>query len=153
MKVIFNNKYIMNKQLELQLDFQKLTGQKDFSLNRTPTVEERKLRLQLALEELCELADAYGLKHMFNQFLYDCFETEVYKNRGKSRIDTEIYNETEALDAVIDIAVINNGTIICQGQHTIFDKEYVNIDTNNKTKFHKTNAEALQTQFHYSNKQ
>lgn len=133
----------MNKHLELQLAFQKLAGQTVGDINYVPTVEERKLRLKLALEELTELAEAYGLVQYFSN---------ISRTHETTEIDTEEYNAVEALDATVDIAVINNGTIITCGLHNVFDKNYELVDTNNKTKFHTDYLEALKTQKYYTDK-
>lgn len=132
----------MNKQLELQTEFQKLAGQKSFELNQIPDIETRKLRLKLALEELKELANAFGLERTF---------LNLVNNLDNYETDTLEYNQIEVLDALIDIAVINNGSIITCGFETIFDREYENVDKNNKTKFHKDYLEALKTQTYYRN--
>lgn len=134
----------MNKHLELQKQFQELAGQTQFEIDEIPDIETRELRLKLALEELCELAEAFGLVETFSQIMYD-------KSRDVHGIviDTHVYNQTEALDAMIDIAVINNGTIITCGFVEIFDREYENVDTNNKTKFHTDYNEAVKTQSYY----
>ena len=135
----------MNKQLELQKQFQLLAGQTRFGINETPDIETRVLRLKLALEELCELAEAFGLEDTFSSLLQSKIK-DVY---DKIVIDTHVYNQKEALDGLLDIAVINNGTIITCGFEEIFDREYENVDTNNKTKFHTDIDEALKTQDYY----
>ena len=135
----------MNKQLELQKQFQLLAGQTRFGINETPDIETRVLRLKLALEELCELGEAFGLEDTFSSLL----QSKIKDGYDKIVIDTHAYNRKEALDAMIDIAVINNGTIITCGFEEIFDREYENVDTNNKTKFHTDIDEALRTQDYY----
>lgn len=122
----------MNEQLNLQVEFQTLGGQRVGILGYVPTVEERKLRLKLALEELTELAEAYG---MVNYFANLCCELDNQIILQDSE-DNFNYNAVQALDATVDIAVINNGTIITNGHQEIFDEAYNLIDKNNKTKFH-----------------
>lgn len=134
----------MNTHLKLQTRFQQLTGQEIKDINYKMPVIERTLRLKLALEELCELSEAFGLENTFSDMCFD----SMYKNIKKE--DTYIFNQTEVLDALIDIEVINNGTIIACGLETIFDENYKIVDTNNKTKFHKTYLEAVTTQKFYS---
>lgn len=130
----------MNNQLKLQEEFQALGGQTIGKLGYVPTVEERKLRLKLALEELCELAEAYGMINYFMGLMDE-------KATEDSNIDFDSfnYNAIEALDATIDIAVINNGTIITNGHQEIFDKGYELVDANNKTKFMTTIEQAQKT--------
>lgn len=146
----------MNKQLELQLEFQIKANQSEIKIKRKPTVEERKQRLSLALEELSELAiDGYGLDVTYIKMLEakaESLKKKLMQSDRKPIQDTEIYNEKSALDAVIDIAVINNGTIIAQGHHTIFDREYENVSQNNLTKFTKYPLEAqTSVDFHTKN--
>lgn len=137
----------MNNQLEKQVIFQTLGNQAVSEIGYTPTVEERITRLKLALEELTELAaDGYGLAHTFSEMLAIKI-IDINKNyKGE---DTEIYNATQALDATVDIAVINNGTIITNGHQHIFDDAYDLVDANNKTKFHTSIEEAEKTQDFY----
>lgn len=137
----------MNIHLELQKQFQALAGQPEVGkLNRIPSVEERKLRLKLALEELAELAEAYGLISYWSELLTD--EVADYDFDLKN---TEEYNEIEVLDALIDIEVINNGSIITSGLQDVFDKNYHLVDTNNKTKFHTHVMNMMQTVNYYEN--
>lgn len=136
----------MNKHLILQEQFQKLAGQTKFGLGQVPDVETRKLRLKLALEELCELAEAFGLIQSFDEML----QSKIHDGYDKNVIDTNEYNPTEALDAMIDSAIINYGSVITCGFEEIFDREYENVDTNNKTKFHTDYDEAVKTQSYYS---
>lgn len=135
----------MNKHLELQKEFQVLADQ---SSNVIPDIETRKLRLELALEELCELAEAFGLYETFSFILYKKLNKLEYLEKK----DTEIYNAIEVLDALIDIEVINNGSIISCEFEEIFDREYENVDTNNKTKFHTDYWEADETKKYYISK-
>lgn len=138
----------MNKQLELQLKFQLLAGQNKFGIDEIPDIETRELRLKLALEELCELAEAFGLSKTFGAIMQSKIKDTFITNET---YDTNEYNQVEVFDALIDIAVINNGTIITCGFEDIFDREYKNVDTNNKTKFHEDYWEAVETQKYYKN--
>jgi hypothetical protein len=144
----------MNNQLALQLEFQEKASQYKIENKRTPTIFERKQRISLALEELCELAvDGYGLDISIIEMLQNKI-IALNKNLLKKHPiqDSEIYNEEATLDATIDIAVINNGTIICNGHQNIFDREYENVSENNLTKFTKYIDEAQETIRFYENK-
>lgn len=134
----------MNKHLELQKEFQELAGQTQFGMNEIPDIETRKLRLKLALEELCELAEAFGMLGTFSDIMRDKIGTIE-----ASCFDKFEYNQIEALDAMLDIEVINCGTIITCGFEEIFDREYENVDTNNKTKFHTSYGEIIKTENYY----
>lgn len=144
----------MNRQLELQLEFQIKANQSEIKVKRVPTINERKQRISLGLEELCELGtDGYGLEVSTIEILENKANSLKLKLKGKHPIqDSEVYNERAALDGVIDIAVINGGSIICQGHHTIFDREYENVSQNNLTKFTKYPLEAqTSVDFHTKN--
>lgn len=143
----------MTEQLKKLEVFQQLTGQTDIN-RRIPTVEERKLRLKLALEELEELAEAYGL----DEYFIDLKDTqsvekeEYYFNELNSAvIDSEVYNQIEVLDALVDINYINNGTVVTSGLQNIFDEAFDLVHANNMTKFHTSIYEANKTFFHHSN--
>lgn len=144
----------MNTHLKLQTEFQQLTGQTIKDKIYIPTVEERKSRLQLALEELTELADAFGLEETFYDLMQDKQDeiVKAYKLNNSQFVDSEIYNQTEVLDALLDIEIINNGTIITCGLQKVFDINYEIVDANNKTKFHHEYLEALKTQKFYTDK-
>lgn len=122
----------INYHLQLQKKFQTLAGQFQ---EKIPSIEVRILRLKLALEELNELAHAYGLVSSFNNI-------QKLKSEENQEDDTYIYNELAALDAVVDIAVINNGTIITQCHENIFDNAYIDVTENNLLKFKKNEEEA-----------
>jgi hypothetical protein len=144
----------MNNQLALQLEFQEKASQYKIENKRKPTIFERKQRISLALEELCELAvDGYGLEISIIEMLQNKI-VALNKNLLKKHPiqDSEIYNEEATLDATIDIAVINNGTIICNGHQNIFDREYENVSENNLTKFTKSIDVAQETIKFYENK-
>lgn len=127
----------MNRQLELQEEFQLLGDQTVGKRGYIPTIKERTLRLKLALEELGELAEAYGLDETFCKLLKEKIEgiNKLYIKRDFQPFDTETYDAQLAANATVDIAVINNGTIITQGQHYTFDENYEIVDAKNKTKF------------------
>lgn len=119
----------MSDKLEKLETFQALAGQLNLDFGRIPTVAERKIRLKLALEELSELAEAFGLKASFIQLLLQ----NVTNFSGS--LDTEEYNELEALDALLDVEYINQGTVVTCGFQKIFDREFDKVHENNMTKF------------------
>ena len=142
----------MNKQLEQLMDFQKMSGQVDFN-RRIPTIEERKIRLKLALEELTELADAYGLNDSFYMMLMAQSDEIIDSKPANTFIsDTGIYNEVEVLDALIDISYINNGSIVTSGLQDIADEAFDLVHENNMTKAHDTLEEAIKTIEFYKDK-
>lgn len=142
----------MNKNLELQLEFQKLAGQNKFEIDQIPDIEIRKLRLKLSLYKLEELAIAFGMQNTFINLMKNSCEEYYNTMPAIAATDIGYYNKKEVLDALIDIEIINNGTIITCGLQNIFDTNYEMVDTNNKTKFHKNYLEALKTQKYYKEK-
>lgn len=113
----------MNEYLEKVEVFNILTGQKTPLDINIKDEKLNKLRIALIQEEFDELKKAISE-----------------------------YNEVEILDALIDLQYILSGTIISFGFKNIFDREFLNIDTNNKTKFFKSHEEAEKTIQHYRNK-
>jgi len=139
----------MNTQLSNLVDFQKMVGQKDFN-RRIPTIEERKIRLRLKLEELTELAHAYGLLESFSSMLKTQIEdVEDYIAPMDELVDTEIYNEVEVLDALIDIQYLTLGSIVTSGLQEIADKSFDLVHENNMTKAHYEIGEADRTVDYY----
>jgi hypothetical protein len=143
----------MNNQLKAQLEFQIKANQSEIKLKRKPLLNERIQRFNLTLEENCELGEAYGIEVTMIKLLEEKVKSLKAKLKGIHPIqDSEVYDERAALDATIDIAVINNGSIICNGHHTIFDREYENVSNNNLTKFTRYPLEAQETiDFHTKN--
>lgn len=116
--------------------FQTIVGQPILNKGEIIPEDRRKLRLNLAFEELTELAEAFGclkyFKSLCNQLLY-----EPYNEL------TDVYNETEVLDALVDIEVINNGTILETGFKDCFYDAYKQTHDNNMSKSHETIEDCL----------
>jgi predicted HAD superfamily Cof-like phosphohydrolase len=125
--------------LKQQEEFQKLAGQEIPEDFEVPSIHVRKRRLNLALEELIELSEAYGLPNYFANRTNLVMQKLVDKHIEG---DTEEYDKVEAFDAVLDIAVINNGTIIDTGFKNIFDAGYDLVHENNMAKGHGSFEEA-----------
>jgi hypothetical protein len=150
----------MNFNIADQLEFQKTFNQTVGDRNYTPSIEVRQLRLALALEELSELAEAFGLKKSFIALMEDKTADFIQKSDGNVE-DTLEYNKEEALDAVVDIEVINNGTIVSCGFHNkkskenqdielaIYDKAYIEVHSSNMSKACGNFVDACKTVDHY----
>ena len=146
----------MNFNIASQVEFQKTFNQTVGELNSTPTPEDRLLRLNLALEELSELAEAFGLKKSFISMMENKTVDFIQSSEGKVT-DTLDYDKVEALDAVVDIEVINNGTIVTCGFHnkkdkdvksndlSIYDKSYIEVNHSNMSKACDTFDDAAKT--------
>lgn len=87
----------------------------------------RKLRLNLLLEELYELAHAFGLKFWFEERMLN------YVDNTTEEVPTP-YNPVEVLDAHVDLMYVLCGSIISTGQHKIFEKAFLEVHDNNMSK-------------------
>lgn len=128
----------MNKHLELQKEFQEIFLCPVLNFGEIPTIERRKLRLALALEELTELAEAFGLEITFINLLNKQSD-DLSKKYNK---DSERFSALDTIDALTDIEVINNGTILECGMQDIFENAYIAVDESNKSKALDTEQQA-----------
>lgn len=125
--------------------FQRVFGDEVNELGSIPSVDKRKLRLKLIFEELKELAvDGFGLESTFNQICINSLDF------SKEAIDTEIFNQEEALDAVCDLLVVTYGAACINGHSTIIDEAFDETMRSNMSKSCKTLDQALYTiaQYH-----
>ncbi len=100
--------------------------------------ERNKLRIKLAFEELAETAvKGFGLAGYFAEF---CQE-----QANKNLENTFIIDKKEVLDGLVDIQVINNGTILESGFRSVFHDAYKQTHDNNMSKAHPTLCEAEKT--------
>lgn len=133
----------MTEHLELQLEFQGLAGQTIGNPKSIPSDKDQALRLKLALEELSELADGFGKDKTFCDLLASKI-ADISEKYQDHIYDSNLYKHKEVLDALIDIEVINNGTIITCGFHGNYRINYRRVDAKNKEKFLKSFEEAQQ---------
>lgn len=103
-----------------------------------PTEVIRKKRLDLALEELFELAEAFGMPTTFSKML-------IKKATEKITNDTLIYNKQEVLDALCDSEYINNGTILECGMKNIYNEAFQEVHESNLSKACETLCDAVET--------
>lgn len=123
--------------IKLHKQFHSTFGQ---PVEETPfdiTPERAKLRLQLAFEELSELSTAFGLADTFSDI---CSKYVI-----QDHVDTNIIDKKEILDALVDIEVINNGTILETGFTNVHYEAYLQTHENNMSKAHKTLCETDKT--------
>ena len=112
-----------------------------------PTIKERKLRLNLILEELEELAESYGLdKYFINLKDKQSAEKQTdLLNHNIELHDTNVFNKIEALDANCDLEVVVLGAYCINGFTNIAKDAFKETMDSNMSKFCKTEDEALAT--------
>lgn len=129
---------MINEQLELVSEFHTLFEQPILNKEDEISVERRKLRLALLLEELSELAEAYGLDSTFNEMLDGQVYRKLLLSENPNNVyilkDTNILNKKEVLDATGDLAYILAGTILENGQQNEFDEAFEDIHKSNISK-------------------
>lgn len=131
--------------LKLHEQFQTIVGQPILNKGEIIPEDRRKLRLNLAFEELTELAEAFGCLKYFKSLCNQLIHTPYNES-------TDVYNHTEVLDALVDIEVINNGTILETGFKDDFYGAYKQTHDNNMSKSHETIEELQESQLHHQSK-
>lgn len=110
--------------------------------NHIPSIEDRKLRLKIILEELEEKAESYGLRKYFIELKdKQSEETELLGNT----VDTLIFDRKSALDADCDLLVTVNGGFCVDGFTDIAQEAYDETMRSNMSKFCYSLDEALAT--------
>jgi len=135
----------MNNNLKKVQEFHRVFNQPVLEKCEVISKERAKLRLSLALEELTELAEAFGLASTFNRMMISKATEKL--SEDKDRIDRK-----EVLDALCDIEYINNGTILETGNRFVFDDAFNDVHESNISKVCKTIEEAEETCQSYNNK-
>jgi predicted HAD superfamily Cof-like phosphohydrolase len=132
--------------LESIIEFQKAGGHTvAYSTdNHIPSIEDRRLRLKLIFEELSELADAYGMDRTFAD-LCEKHRDEYWQGEAAFRLDSNIFNKVEALDALCDLSVVVNGGYCISGFTDIAQEAYDETMRSNMSKFCYSLDEALAT--------
>ena len=114
------------KQVKL---FHETAGHAVLDSNSIPSVEDRKLRLQLILEELTELSEAYGLALYFHKL------SNWRALDSASKKDTHIFDKNEALDACCDLEVVVQGAYCISGFSEIAEEAFKETMNSNMSKF------------------
>ena len=113
----------INKVKEFMIACSQDTGNHKKSINR----ETAQLRLNLLLEELHELADAFGLEKYFQWLLSKHIDDEIAQE------EKEIDN-VAVLDANADLLYILYGTIIAAGQEKLINPAFDDVHESNMSK-------------------
>jgi len=138
----------MNDSLSKQENFQGAFGQPVLKLGDNPEKDRRILRLKLALEELGELAEGMGMSYDYVDLLTAHQKSILDADKNKNTK----YDKIAVLDALADIQVIHNGTILECGMAEIFDEAYDAVHESNMSKVCTSQEEAEQTVDYYTEK-
>jgi predicted HAD superfamily Cof-like phosphohydrolase len=138
--------------------FQRVFGDEVNELGSIPSVDKRKLRIDLLLEEVGELAiDGYGLAGYFALKCKETYDKSLVKTKlqfGFEDIDvpedTLIFNPEEVLDAICDLLVVTYGGACINGHSSIINGAFDETMRSNMSKSCKTLDQALYTiaQYH-----
>ncbi|MDN5205585.1 nucleoside triphosphate pyrophosphohydrolase family protein [Fulvivirgaceae bacterium BMA10] len=116
----------MNKTLRSVEEFHKTFGAPVLNDPEIPARDRVKLRLSLILEELSELAVASEATDDF---------IDLMKNKIDAiRSEKESKDPVEAMDALCDLQVVLNGTILEYGLHDKFDESFDEVHRSNMSK-------------------
>lgn len=134
--------------LQQTAEFMRAAGQNIPAVPTVPTVEVRKLRLALMLEELHELAEAFGLVDTFDKMMVQKSGVDA-EGFAFYHIDTLDYSDVAALDALCDSRVVADGAILACGMQDIFPAALAEVHRSNMSKFPKDMLEVVETVQHY----
>jgi predicted HAD superfamily Cof-like phosphohydrolase len=119
---------------EFSETFEVLVSNKPTTLEELPEI--LKLRISLMFEELKEFCEASGYigKDALERLCLD-YASTCNTNRNINIFqDTPKPNLTEMLDALCDMRVVNDGTILACGLHKVFDEAMREVHNSNMSK-------------------
>ena len=132
----------MNNKEQQVKEFHQAFKQYTGSRPQIPPKEVLKLRLELILEELKELAEASGMALEFNELMVKKIETS-------NAIKDLQANPVKVLDALCDLQYVLSGTVLAFGMQYIFDTGFNEVHRSNMSKGCVTELEALETIEYY----
>ncbi len=127
----------MNQTLKDVAEFHRTFGVPVGNKPTVPSMGRIKLRLTLILEELHELAEASGAEAEFMAILDQ--KVKAYQP-SIPRPDT-----VEVIDALCDLQVVLNGSIIEYGFQDVFDEAFEDVHQSNMSKACRTKGEGQQS--------
>lgn len=115
----------------------------------TPNKDVMKLRLNLLLEELCELAEACGQEvcSNFSTKLHD--KSEVLHKSVETQKVIPVYSPVMVMDALCDIQYVLSGAILSFGLQNKFNECFEEVHRSNMSKSCNSLAEAQETKSQY----
>jgi len=132
----------MNNSLQQVEEFHKTFGVPVLESPEIPDKKRILLRLILIFEELYELAQASGAEKDFVSLIRE--KAEQYIDNGESP------DAVEAIDALCDLQVVLNGTILEYGFQNGFDQAFSEVHKSNMSKSCQTEEEGKLTMQKYS---
>ena len=123
----------MNKTLQNVTEFHETFGVPIGAKPMVPSIARIKLRLSLILEELTELAQASGAEKEFMDMLND--KLQRYQPSKPTS------DPVEVIDALCDLQVVLNGSIIEYGFQKVFDEAFSEVHQSNMSKACPTEVE------------
>ena len=118
-------------------NFMLSAGQQVLDRPGQPSAEILKLRLNIVLEEVTELAEAFGLEASFASMMYD----RVIGWQAGEVSNSHKYNAVEVLDALTDLRYVTDGTVLACGLQEAFPEAFANVQASNMSKFPATAEE------------
>lgn len=135
----------MNNSIESVKEFHRVFSQPIKETIGVPSKERAILRVRLIFEELMELAEASGVGAEFNLLLIKSMKLNDSSFSKES-------NNAEALDALVDLQYVLDGTILEYGMDKVFEQAHNNVHASNMTKFCTTKEELQLSLDHFKEK-
>lgn len=118
----------MNKSIESVKEFHSIFSQPIKTSIGVPSKERALLRVRLIFEELKELAEASGVAEEFNDMISDNVEVFI-------PVINKEPNNAEALDALVDLQYVLDGSILEYGMQDVFEVAHNDVHVSNMSKF------------------
>ena len=129
-------------------DFSDLFGAAWFSKPHVPPKDILKLRFSLMFEELMEWVEACGIRLDAYMIMTKKLDEWVIGSLARQENSPDL---VEALDALLDMRYVNDGTILAMGLQNVFGDSFHEVHSSNMSKICSTEEEALETVDFYKN--